>query len=634
MSRKKIFVSYSRDDEKWRKRLVDQLSVIEQAGHIDIWCDRKLTPGEDWVRRLDEEMSTARVAVLLVSASFLTSQFILKHEVPQLFKRHEHDGMIVYPLLVRACPWKDVPWVARMQLRPADGKAISALRGARVDQILAEAASEIAELTRMPNIAAAPANGTPTGKRTSRPRFAARKHVPPLVPSNAADPEQERTAAAALSRPAPRQTLRESFADAVRPFQVMYLEQRSGNIDALVETTRRSAIGPTDESTGKRFAVKLIEDPSDSTRAGAPASVTLKAGQIRYWLSSTEPVLLVVRNLAARALYWRWIDDELAHELSTHDPAWFTNDDVRIHLPAVDHTDGGALRGIEVHLAAAEMRSTRPLLLPGMYRRIHERAKSTAAELVDLSRVAGFESVQGRLADLEKRLRRATYVVAIAGPARAGKSTLINALLGASVSPTGKFPTTAVTILATAGERNETEILFKDGRSEVGPADASFLAKFATIEQNPDNERGVRLANVRLSNTFLELGVSLLDAPGLHDPSEEIRKITDAALRTAHAVLYVMDVSPAKTGGFFVSAQVVADLTYLRSAAERLFVVLNKDDELGPEDRAGVKQYVERTLQKYGVWEHLPRPPMFVSGARGVVLAPGRGGRRLSNCRT
>ena len=152
MARSKVIISYSHADERWRKHVVAHLGVLEQAGVLELWDDRKVLPGEDRLGRMDREMLSARVAVLLLSADFLRSEFIVDREVPRLFERHEQAGMTMYPLLIRACSWKSVNWLARMQLRPKDAKPLSISRKPKVDQLLADVASEIAELARRSSI--------------------------------------------------------------------------------------------------------------------------------------------------------------------------------------------------------------------------------------------------------------------------------------------------------------------------------------------------------------------------------------------------------------------------------------------------------------------------------------------------
>jgi hypothetical protein len=92
-------------------------------------------------------MLQARIAVLLVSADFLTSEFIRVQEVPRLFDTHASAGMTIYPLLVRECAWQVVPWLSALQMRPRDARAVASRRD-KIDQILANVAREVADIVR------------------------------------------------------------------------------------------------------------------------------------------------------------------------------------------------------------------------------------------------------------------------------------------------------------------------------------------------------------------------------------------------------------------------------------------------------------------------------------------------------
>ena len=146
--RTKVFISYSHKDERWRERLVEQLQVLEKQGLLQVWDDTRIGAGDDWYKRINEAMLECRVAVLLISSSFLTSDFILEEEVPKLIDCHEDDGMSVVPLLVRACPWQEVKWLARLQLRPADGKPLAGRKKAAVEKLLSELALEMMQFVR------------------------------------------------------------------------------------------------------------------------------------------------------------------------------------------------------------------------------------------------------------------------------------------------------------------------------------------------------------------------------------------------------------------------------------------------------------------------------------------------------
>ncbi len=159
-----VFISYSHKDEAWKDRLVTQLGVLNQEGLLDLWNDRRIDAGEDWYQEIEEAMNKASVAMLLISADFLTSKFILSEEVPHLLERRDKGGLRIFPVIIRPCPWDDVKWLARMQLRPKDGKPLSTKKKYQVETDLASIAREVA--TIIESISSAPAFEASTTKIT------------------------------------------------------------------------------------------------------------------------------------------------------------------------------------------------------------------------------------------------------------------------------------------------------------------------------------------------------------------------------------------------------------------------------------------------------------------------------------
>ena len=88
-----VFISYSQKDEEWKDRLVTHLGVLEQAGILDLWEDRRIEAGDDWKPEIEKAINKATVAILMISANFLTSKFILGEEVPKLLERREKEGV-------------------------------------------------------------------------------------------------------------------------------------------------------------------------------------------------------------------------------------------------------------------------------------------------------------------------------------------------------------------------------------------------------------------------------------------------------------------------------------------------------------------------------------------------------------
>jgi len=83
------------------------------------------------------------VAILLVSADFLGSDFILRKEVPDILVRRNTEGLVAVPVIVKSCLWERITWLSSMQVRPLYGKPLAAHRGNQRDTQLAAIAAEV-----------------------------------------------------------------------------------------------------------------------------------------------------------------------------------------------------------------------------------------------------------------------------------------------------------------------------------------------------------------------------------------------------------------------------------------------------------------------------------------------------------
>lgn len=146
----KVFISYSHKDEAWKDRLQTQLTVLEMEGMFAVWEDRQIMMGDNWYPAIEKAMNEADIAILLVSADFLTSRFIRGEEIPRLLERRKQEGIRVIPLILKPCPWRKVSWLNAMQGGSKDNAVLSTLSEPQQDQVLSQLAENIADWLNPP----------------------------------------------------------------------------------------------------------------------------------------------------------------------------------------------------------------------------------------------------------------------------------------------------------------------------------------------------------------------------------------------------------------------------------------------------------------------------------------------------
>ena len=148
MSKSVIFVSYSHRDEELKEQLVSHLKVLERAGIIELWVDDRIAGGADWAEEIKQAIARANVAILLISANFLTSDFILGEEVSAFLERRKNEGLTIFPIIAKACAWDEFDWLARMNVRPKNARPIWSGTGGQIDEDLSAIVKEVANVVK------------------------------------------------------------------------------------------------------------------------------------------------------------------------------------------------------------------------------------------------------------------------------------------------------------------------------------------------------------------------------------------------------------------------------------------------------------------------------------------------------
>jgi hypothetical protein len=119
-----IFFSYSHIDENLRDKLEEHLSLLKHQGLIESWHDRRIIAGSNIDDDINENLEKADVILLLVSSSFIASNYCFGREMKRAMERHQDGSARVIPVILRTCDWHTAQF-GSLLAAPKDGKAVT-----------------------------------------------------------------------------------------------------------------------------------------------------------------------------------------------------------------------------------------------------------------------------------------------------------------------------------------------------------------------------------------------------------------------------------------------------------------------------------------------------------------------------
>lgn len=252
-----------------------------------------------------------------------------------------------------------------------------------------------------------------------------------------------------------------------------------------------------------------------------------------------------------------------------------------------------------------------PLGTGGDLEQVARRLRALAADRPDLVERAD------RLAD---RIATQRFHVAVVGEFKRGKSTLVNALVGRRILPTGVLPLTAVPTEVRLGPGGSA-VTFTDGRRRGVRLDE--IADYVTERGNPSNAKGVQRVEVVTESALDAPGLVLVDTPGVASVNEHNTQAARAALVDSDGALVVLSAdSP-------MSESELAMLTELGQRRAKIFVVVNKCDHVDQGELQEVRGFITEHLGRVlGQWSG----PYFVSAGtvlEGQAASPGPAAREF-----
>ncbi|GAJ98783.1 endonuclease III [Geomicrobium sp. JCM 19055] len=204
------------------------------------------------------------------------------------------------------------------------------------------------------------------------------------------------------------------------------------------------------------------------------------------------------------------------------------------------------------------------------------------------------EQESWRLQQLENKLKgEDVFSVAICGHFSAGKSTLINQLLGANLLPSSPVPTTANIMTIQGGEETAIRAIKNNGQEEQFQGHIPW----EKLQQLALDGDGVKEIVLTLPLPFLKRKVTLADTPGMDSTDPTHGRYTANQLLTTDAIIYVTDYNHVR------SQTNLQFLKQLQRENKPFVIVVNQIDKHNDDELSFsiFKHGLLDMLQRYGI---------------------------------
>jgi GTP-binding protein EngB required for normal cell division len=200
------------------------------------------------------------------------------------------------------------------------------------------------------------------------------------------------------------------------------------------------------------------------------------------------------------------------------------------------------------------------------------------------------EQVAADARSVAERVSEGRFYVACIGQFKRGKSSVLNALIGESLLPTGVVPVTAVPTIVRYGGHTAARVRFEAGGWSEIPVKA--VDEYVSEEKNPENAKHVAALEIFVRSPLLGTGMCFVDTPGLGSVFTGNTAATKAFIPHIDAALVVIGADPPLAGEELVLVETVSRHVH------DLIIAVNKADRTTDEERAAAVAFARRQLEK------------------------------------
>jgi len=216
--------------------------------------------------------------------------------------------------------------------------------------------------------------------------------------------------------------------------------------------------------------------------------------------------------------------------------------------------------------------------------------EAALCRLAELAREFGADHIASATRAVAERVAEGQFYVACVGQFKRGKSTLLNALVGEAVLPTGVTPITTVPTVMRYGKSVRARARLQG--TEWADIGVKAIEEYVSEEKNPENAKRVSGLEIFVPSPLLKAGMCLVDTPGLGSIFAGNTEATHAFIPHIDAAIVVLGADPPLSGDELQLLEIVA-----RQVPDLLFV-LNKADRVNQAERAAAIEFARKILEK------------------------------------
>lgn len=181
---------------------------------------------------------------------------------------------------------------------------------------------------------------------------------------------------------------------------------------------------------------------------------------------------------------------------------------------------------------------------------------------------AGDQDHARKIYQLVEKLGERECILAFCGHFSAGKSSLINELMGHSILPSSPIPTSANLVKVKSGQPYARVYMKNQGIVNFAyPYDIEQVKRYCI---DGDIVESVEISH---PSEMIDMGVTIMDTPGIDSTDEAHRVATESALHLADLIFYVMD---------YNHVQSELNLEFTRMLSEKnkkVYLIINQIDK-------------------------------------------------------